>query len=313
MTKITPEQINQIARNTIIKLASVIQSTVTDEEKLKEEFRSLVSDVRVELHRLIEVGEYNLDEKAQLKLLKAQLDDLKKSIDELTAKPKVTTKKKVEVKTNPKWEERILVVNRDELFENETLTFQGVEQDVEKVKAIIDNLSANYEVMRRGSVEDKTEASNNAEVNKAFKQPIPYVLVKKGNEVFAYERLVQGGESRLHNKLSVAFGGHMNPVVELETFDDVLLENLRRELDEELHIESVKSELNYLGLINDDLDEVGEVHLGILATITLDDDAVVEVKEVDQLKGEWVSIEQLKSPEVYERLENWSKLTIDIM
>lgn len=214
--------------------------------------------------------------------------------------------------TNPKWEEQIIVVKRENLFDNERLSFQGVMQDKEVVDTIMNNVAENFEVMRRGSTDDPTDKSNNAEINKEYKQPIPYVVIKRGHGVFVYERLSQGGEGRLHNKLSLGVGGHMNPEGDI-TFDETLEINLNRELDEELSIYTSERKLEYIGLINNDEDEVGEVHLGILATLELHKYAIVGVKETDQLKGQWMTVEELKHPDNYERLEAWSKYVVDIM
>jgi predicted NUDIX family phosphoesterase len=197
-----------------------------------------------------------------------------------------------------KMDEMIIVAKREAVFHNETLAFQGVEIDKEKVTGIIEAISSTYEVMRRG----------NAEENPAYKQPIPYAVMRKGEEVFMYRRLSGGGETRLHDKLSIGVGGHMNDIPEANTFEDVLMENLRRELEEELMIEASSQEINFIGLINDDANEVGRVHIGLLVIIELPTDAVVEVREKDQLEGKWVSVDELLATDVYEKLESWSQI-----
>ncbi|MGG1916103.1 hypothetical protein ABFY54_29300 [Priestia megaterium] len=202
-----------------------------------------------------------------------------------------------------KMDEIIIVVDRQELFENETLSFQGTVQDKGTVNQIIGNISRSFGIMRRGDAEENTD----------FKQPIPYAVIKRGNEIFVYERLKGAGEERLHNKLSLGIGGHMNPV-STENFLDVLLDNLYREIEEELDIYStVKPDLNIIGLINDDSDDVGKVHLGILAVLEVHKDTVIKVRETEELDGEFVSIEEAKIPENYDCLENWSKIVVDIL
>lgn len=213
--------------------------------------------------------------------------------------------------TNKKWEEIILVASRNTLFNNESLTFQGTEQRKEVVDEIIGNLSESYISFRRGATTDPTPKENNAEINTYYKQPIPYVLIKRGNEIYTYERLSGGGEARLHSKLSLGVGGHMNP--EEGNFQEVLMINLNRELEEELNIQSSARNLQFIGLINDDLNEVGKVHLGILAILELSDDAIVNVREVEQLKGYWLTIEELKQSNTYDRLESWSQIAVDIL
>ncbi|QVY61114.1 hypothetical protein [Cytobacillus gottheilii] len=213
--------------------------------------------------------------------------------------------------TNKKWEEIILVAPRNTVFNNESLAFQGTEQRKEVVEEIITNLSDSNTSFRRGATTDPTPKENNAEINTDYKQPIPYVLIKRCNEIYTYERLSGGGESRLHSKLSLGVGGHMNP--EEGNFQEVLMYNLNRELEEELNIQSSARNLQFIGLINDDLNEVGKVHLGILAILELSNDATVAVREVEQLKGYWLTIDELKQSCTYDRLEPWSQIAVDIL
>jgi predicted NUDIX family phosphoesterase len=201
-----------------------------------------------------------------------------------------------------KMDEMIIVAPRNEVFNNENLTFQGVNSDKDILKQIVANVANNYSVLRRGDAEENPE----------FKQPIPYCVLKRGNEVFVYERLQGGGEVRLHNKLSMGVGGHMNQF-EVKDFYEQLSVNLERELEEELHIDGERLSLETIGLINDDEDEVGKVHIGLLVIAELKEDANVTVRETDQLKGSWFKVEELFESETYDRLENWSKFVADIL
>ncbi|MCP1324309.1 NUDIX domain-containing protein [Bacillus sp. S0628] len=215
-----------------------------------------------------------------------------------------------------KEDEVVIVVNRNKLFKNGELQFQGVTSDARLVDSIMYHLDMYYKSMRRGSVEEvDTPVSKNAELNFDYKQPIPYIVIRRGeNEFFVTERLQGGGESRLHGKLAMGAGGHINPlsVTEDEPFEIVLEENIKRELEEELDI-SRKVEIKPIGLINDDSDNTGKVHIGILGIIDLDVEATVAVKEVEQLAGHWMTLDELKSKEVYDRLENWGKIVVDLL
>ncbi|MCC3687486.1 hypothetical protein LLR47_19980 [Bacillus cereus] len=214
-----------------------------------------------------------------------------------------------------KEDEIILVASRNKLFNYGTLEFQGVTSDESLVDTIMYHFDMYYKSMRRGSVEEvDTPVSKNAELNFDYKQPIPYIVIRRGDEFFVTERLQGGGESRLHGKLAMGAGGHMNPLsaTEDEPFATVLEENIKRELDEELDINR-KVEIKPIGLINDDSDTTGKVHIGILGIIDLDVEATVAVKEVEQLAGHWMTLDVLKSKEVYERLENWGKIVVDML
>jgi predicted NUDIX family phosphoesterase len=200
-----------------------------------------------------------------------------------------------------KMDEVIIVVPRNALFNNGELVFQGTESNPSVVAKLDKNIEANFGTMRRGDAEE----------NERFKQPIPYAVIRRGNDIFVYERLSGGGEARLHNKLSIGAGGHMNQ--EGSSFAESLMNNLKRELEEELDIKSESMSFKSVGYINDDEDAVGRVHIAILVVIDLDKDATVDVRETDQLDGDFVSLETLTSPAIYDRLENWSKIAVDTL
>lgn len=201
-----------------------------------------------------------------------------------------------------KMDEVIVVAPRDKVFDNEKLVFQGIESDLDKVDQIIENLAESMADMRRG----------NAEENQNYKQPIPYAVLQKGDQVFAYKRLKKSGEKRLHDQLSIGVGGHMN-AIEGKHFWEAVAENLRRELTEELFISTTNLNLEIVGLINDDLNEVGKVHLGVLLVVKLPETAEVSVRETDQLEGFWLHKKDFDNPEVLNRLESWSKYVADII
>lgn len=202
-------------------------------------------------------------------------------------------------------DEIILVVERKKVYENEAIKWQGVTADKGIIEKVMQHLEDGTETCRRG----------NAEEDETKKQPIPYMVLKKDDEVFVYERLSGGGEARLHNKLSLGVGGHMNPIKGAEKFSELLTENTMRELEEEVEIKGYEvktSDLKVVGLINDDEDAVGRVHLGLLGIIELPSNVQVDVKETDQLAGSWVKIQELKdNKQMFDRLENWSKIFVE--
>ncbi|KYC90941.1 hypothetical protein [Bacillus amyloliquefaciens] len=203
-----------------------------------------------------------------------------------------------------KMDEIILAAPRSDVFQNEMLTFQGVNSEDERIVKIMAQIEAHFFEIRRGDAEEDPR----------FKQPIPYVVIRRDDEVFVYERLAGGGESRLHNKLSLGFGGHMNPMEGAASFSEVLKQNTDRELAEELYIrEEDKQNIVTLGLINDDENDVGKVHIGILSALQLASAAQVEVIEKDQIAGRWMKLSELKEENVYQRLEAWSQFVADIL
>ena len=195
-----------------------------------------------------------------------------------------------------KWDEQILVVNRKVLFNNEENHFYGfIEKNDKKTKKIIATFES-YEVKRRGDMEEDPN----------YKQLIGYVLLKDEvtGEVLVYKRLVGGGEARLHGKASVGIGGHMNEV-EGKTIFEMLKINAARELNEEVGVseEDALNNLHFIGLINDDKTEVGQVHVGVVYECKVNKQ-LVEVKEDDTLVIKWMTGEEAKAEENY---ETWSE------
>ncbi len=112
-----------------------------------------------------------------------------------------------------------------------------------------------------------------------FKQLIPYVIFRhrdqRGREtVFQYTRGTGQGEGRLHRKRSVGIGGHISAVdAGSDDNGNPYQEGMRRELDEEVIIESPYTS-RCVGLINDDQTEVGQVHLGVVHLFDVERPAV---------------------------------------
>src|SRR5690606_28383021 len=110
--------------------------------------------------------------------------------------------------------------------------------------------------------------------------------------------------ARLHGKASIGVGGHLNPV---DDGEDPLMSGLRREWDEEL-VADWEPEFTLVGLLNDDSNRVGAVHLGVVFTVEADGRRVA-VRERDKLTGEFVEPDAVRA--AWDRLETWSQLVAD--
>lgn len=168
-----------------------------------------------------------------------------------------------------------------------------------------------------------------AERTPELKQLIPYTIVRRGDEVLLLRRTAAGGEVRLHDKLSIGVGGHVNPVdarlpdgAPLPEIDGVpvnpkfarLLDPLpaatRREvIEEELEVTG-PVRLSPIGLMNDDTTPVGAVHVGLVQVLDLEG-GDARVREVDQLEGTFVSVEELEGQlAAGANFETWSALLV---
>ena len=148
-----------------------------------------------------------------------------------------------------------------------------------------------------------------AEVEPTWKQIIPYTALMRGGDVFLVRRLKKGGEARLHDKLSIGIGGHINPIdLPSEGPRDPIAAATTRELEEELNVDGTWTSAP-LGVLNDDTNPVGAVHVGFVQVIQLEGDACV--RETDQLEGDWTSLEELaRLAESDANFETWSSLLL---
>ena len=144
------------------------------------------------------------------------------------------------------------------------------------------------------------------EEDPSFKQIIPYVTLLRGDEVFMTRRLDKGGEARLHGLLSLGVGGHINPVDGEGA--DMLMGGLRREVEEEVSIEK-ELRLTPRGVINDDSNGVGSVHLGFFFTMEVEGE--VAVRETEKLAGQWAKRSELR--ELMPRMETWSQIVVEAL
>ncbi|WP_026859745.1 NUDIX domain-containing protein [Jeotgalicoccus psychrophilus] len=196
-----------------------------------------------------------------------------------------------------KFDEQILVVKRDTLFDGETNAFNGfISKDDNRYKEIVKTFGE-FEVKRRGDMEE----------DPSFKQLISYCIIRNNDETLVYKRLDGGGETRLHGLLSIGVGGHMNDVESEGDIDGKLRVNAARELEEEvgLSTDDVKN-IEIHGLINDDDNEVGKVHIGLVLKIDIEKDKVINNEE-DTIALEWVKNDVLETMSPY---ESWSELII---
>jgi predicted NUDIX family phosphoesterase len=148
-----------------------------------------------------------------------------------------------------------------------------------------------------------------AETNPDLKQIIPYVLLVHGDRVFHYVRGKKSGEQRLVAKGSIGIGGHMNDQdQDLFAFDLGAYANaVKREVEEEMFIETPFTN-HIVALLNDDSNEVGKVHLGVVHIFKLAEEKARKRESVITEAG-FLPIAELQQRR--DALETWSQLCID--
>ena len=147
-----------------------------------------------------------------------------------------------------------------------------------------------------------------AENDPNYKQLIPYVVFQSPKGFFSYQRGKASSETRLRMLRSLGVGGH----IEKEDGDigqNSYIKGLWRELKEEVGIDP-SNNIQLLGFINDDSNEVGKVHLGIVHLYQLET-SDLESKELNLTDCKFSSISKIKEEE--ESFETWSRLLIPFL
>jgi predicted NUDIX family phosphoesterase len=139
------------------------------------------------------------------------------------------------------------------------------------------------------------------EVDRAWKQVIPYLVLRDGSRYFLMQRTQAGGDARLHDRWTIGVGGHLNPG------DGDLAGGLRREWHEEVRAD-FEPEFTLIGLLNDDTTDVGRVHVGAVYVAEAAG-RTVTIRETDKLTGRFA--EPAIVATVVDRMESWSALAFE--
>jgi predicted NUDIX family phosphoesterase len=164
-----------------------------------------------------------------------------------------------------------------------------------------------YDLVRDGSILEVISRKHffidrpTAETSPQFKQIIPYVVLRHVDDFYLLRRTTKQTEARLHHKLSLGIGGHINPDT------PTLLGGLRKELEEEVAV-AEPYDLSFVGILNDDSTDVGRVHLGAVYLLE-PASPVVTVRETEKMTGSWAPRAALAP--LREAMETWSQIVYD--
>jgi len=153
-----------------------------------------------------------------------------------------------------------------------------------------------------------------AETDTSHKQVIPYAIITSEGRYLTYERS-GGNEARLDKKYSIGVGGHINPEDHCSDWRRVVYFSVLRELDEELCVlekgcrfpvsNLVYDKLKIKGVLYDDSDAVGQVHVGLILHAELEPEFVSTIQMLSEGKNlTWMAPWELY--ELGDRLEGWS-------
>lgn len=173
--------------------------------------------------------------------------------------------------------------------------FQGFSSDVGRyLESLLDPLHTSY------------RPRDTVEKDPSFKQLIPYCIFRHGENIFHYKRGKLQGEERLHSKRSIGIGGHISTEDE-NSSQSAYLEGMRREIEEEVEVDTNYRQ-NCVGMINDDLTEVGKVHLGIVHVFDLDEPKV-RPREESIIETGFAHPKELLAQR--DQFESWSQICLD--
>lgn len=149
-----------------------------------------------------------------------------------------------------------------------------------------------------------------AEQDPAYKQLIPYVIFACQGRYLCYVRGKRAGETRLTARASIGIGGHINPADSqplLGGFRAAYLNAVEREVAEEVTVRAAHAD-RIVAMLNDDTNEVGAVHLGIVHCWRLEQPAV-EKREQMITNLAFLAPDELRA--MRGRMESWSQLCLD--
>lgn len=196
-------------------------------------------------------------------------------------------------------EEHVLVVERKVI--EEVGMFQGLAFDIDRYLSNIFVQGVPRFIPR-----------SQAERDPSHKQIIPYVIMMHKDKVLSYVRGRRAGESRLVGNRSIGIGGHINPIDADNSplfayLYDNYLTAVQREVTEEVSVETAYTD-RIAALLNDDSNEVGSVHLGIVHCWNLDKP---NVSKREQMITQMTFMSHEELQQVRETLETWSQKCLD--
>lgn len=188
-------------------------------------------------------------------------------------------------------QEMILVVKREQLF------VEGAWQGLKEVcfDKYINIIEQHKEFISRGIAEQDT----------AYKQIIPYLVFHHEDAYFLMQRSETASETRLQNKYSLGIGGHIR---QEDISGQSLFDWARREFYEEVAYEGSVS-VKPLGIINDDTNAVGQVHIGFVFLVEGIHNAISVKSELKS--GCLVPLEECMQYNKY--LESWSQMVLTFL
>ncbi len=194
---------------------------------------------------------------------------------------------------NAAMQEQILVIPRSKLFEHHT-PWHGI--DSNQIESILATIIQYQESMQRST----------AEADQSYKQIISYLIFTFDSKIFVMQRKNKPNEQSLGNKLSIGIGGHMT---QTDIQGETLFDWVSREFEEEVAYEG-NLQMHTIGFLNDDSNEVGQRHLGLVILLK-GDNGNIAIHGNEHKSGQLMSMEECF--EKLDQFESWSQITLQTL
>ena len=144
-----------------------------------------------------------------------------------------------------------------------------------------------------------------AETDPSYKQIVPFLVFRHAGRIFVMQRRAEASEQRLRNLFSIGIGGHIRK-------EDMgaggMISWANREFAEEVNFRG-SYKVQPFGLINDEVDDVGRVHTGMVYVLEGDSDAI-SIRD-EHKSGELLTLEECQA--LRPRMERWSWMILDAL
>ncbi len=189
-------------------------------------------------------------------------------------------------------EESILVIKREYLI-SEDEEWHGIR--LENINRYLTIINTKKEFMVRSLAENDPR----------YKQIIPYLVFIHEERIFVMQRTAHSSETRLQNKYTIGIGGHIRQE-DIKSTD--LFAWANREFHEEVAYDDAVT-IETLGVLNDDSNEVGRVHMGFVFLLHGTTDAIKIKSELKS--GTFMSLDECIA--LLPHFESWSQIVIQAM
>ncbi|MBY0353033.1 NUDIX domain-containing protein [Candidatus Babeliales bacterium] len=191
-----------------------------------------------------------------------------------------------------KQDEKILVVPARKLFSSNSINGFHPLKDFDFYANLI---ATNKEFLWRSDMEQDA----------TYKQIIPYLIFTYNDKYFLMQRRGSASEQRLKNKRTLGIGGHIRE-------DDIagkdIIDWAKREFHEEVNYDGTL-DVEILGLINDESNEVGMVHTGFAFLLKGNNPNISIRSELKE--GHLLTLEECA--EYYDAMETWTQLVFNFL